>query len=127
MSIRNHILIAEDENHLAKLAIFKLEKEGFRVTWAHDGREAIDLLEREIPDIILLDVMMPRLDGYQTIEEIKKNEKFNRIPVVFLSAKGQQIDIAKGLAMGATDYIVKPFKPSDLVNRVRKILADYEI
>jgi two-component system alkaline phosphatase synthesis response regulator PhoP len=120
-----HILIAEDEHDIRELITFTLQYAGHQVTSATNGEEAYESAVRLLPDLILLDVRMPRMTGYEVCEKIKSNEETQLIPVVFLSAKGQEAEVKTGLMAGAVEYIVKPFAPEQLVERVRTILASY--
>lgn len=118
------ILAVDDEPHILKLVSFSLTSKGFDVIEATDGLSAIELAESEQPDLILLDVMMPALDGYEACRRIKDNPKTAHIPVVMLSAKSQKAEQAVGIDAGAIDYICKPFTPSDLVEQVKGFLGE---
>ena len=120
-----HILIAEDEHDIRELIAFTLQYAGHEVTTTTNGEEAYETSLRVLPDLILLDVRMPRMTGYEVCEKIKSNEKTQLIPVVFLSAKGQEAEVKAGLLAGAVEYIVKPFAPDQLAERVRVILANH--
>jgi len=120
-----HILIAEDEHDIRELITFTLQYAGHEVTSATNGEEAYESALRLLPDLILLDVRMPRMTGYEVCAKIKSNVETQLIPVVFLSAKGQEAEVKIGLMSGAVEYIVKPFAPDQLVERVRAILASY--
>jgi len=122
--MQHTIVLAEDEPQIARLTIFKLEKEGYKVIWEKDGGAALKSAETNKPDLILLDVMMPVMDGYQVLKKVKENEKLKHIPVIMLTAKGQERDVVKGIEMGAEDYIVKPFRPAELTARIKKILEE---
>ncbi len=118
------ILVADDEPHILRLISFTLSNHGWEIVTAGDGATAVELAETEQPDLILLDVMMPIMNGYEAAREICKNPKTAHIPVVMLSAKSQQGEIAEGLTCGASEYICKPFTPKDLVQRVSAILGE---
>lgn len=118
------ILIVEDEKDIRQLITFTLQYAGFTVVAGKDGQEAVDLVEKEMPELILMDVRMPRLDGYSACEVIKSNQKTAHIPIVFLSAKGQDGEIRKGFEVGASDYLLKPFTPTELIERVKSILEE---
>ena len=118
------ILIIEDEKDIRQLLIYTLQYAGFTVIAGRDGEDAVRLAEEEMPDVILMDVRMPRLDGYEACKLIKTNEKTAHIPVVFLSAKGQDTEIDKGFEVGASDYLLKPFTPTELIERVKLILKE---
>lgn len=115
------IVVAEDDRAIARLIKFKLERAGYHVDVAEDGGKAVEVINNNHPDLVLLDVMMPVLDGYQVLRKIKENPKLREIPVVMLTARGQEKDIVKGLEMGSLDYIVKPFRPAELLARVNRI------
>ena len=117
------ILIVDDEPNIVMSLEYTFKKKGFEVFIARDGSEALEILENNIPDIILLDVMMPKVDGYQTIKLIKENEKLKHIKVVFLSAKSKSSDIEKGLSLGADKYLLKPFSVKNLVSEVNELLG----
>lgn len=116
------ILLAEDEQHIAEMIIFKLTNGGHQVIRAHDGEETILLADREIPDLILLDVMMPALTGFEVLRRLKADPARRAIPVIMVTAKGQERDVVRGLQDGATDYIVKPFSLKELAARVELVL-----
>lgn len=116
------ILLAEDEDHIAEMVVFKLTNGGHQVLRAHDGEEAILLAGREAPDLILLDVMMPALTGFEVLQQLKADPARRAIPVIMLTAKGQERDVVRGLQDGATDYIVKPFSLKELAARVELVL-----
>jgi len=117
------ILIADDERDIRDLITFTLRFAGYEVTAASNGEEAYSLACEVLPDLILLDVRMPRMTGYEACEKIKADERTQHIPVVFLSAKGQESEVKTGLEAGAAEYIVKPFAPDELSERVGAILA----
>ena len=100
-----------------------LEVEGYETLLAHHGEEALQIAQAEKPDLIILDIMMPRLDGYQTCERLKASDETKQIPVVFLSAKAQASDIEKGKAYGVDDYLTKPFDPDTLVDTIERLLS----
>ena len=117
------ILIAEDERDIRELIAFSLQGlGGFNVVLASNGVEAVERAMAEIPDLILMDVRMPRMTGYDACKKLKENDSTKSIPVIFLSAKGQDQEIQQGLAAGAEEYILKPFAPDELVNQVRSVL-----
>jgi CheY-like chemotaxis protein len=119
------ILVAEDERDIRDLIGFTLRFAGFEVVAVSNGEEAVEAARIEIPDLILMDVRMPRMTGYEACEKIKLDPVTQNIPVVFLSAKGQESEIRTGLAAGATEYLLKPFAPDELTQRVRDLLAQY--
>ena len=116
------ILIAEDEKDIRDLVVFSLTYGGFEAISAANGIEAVAKAEAELPDLILMDVRMPKMSGYEACEKLKLNPTTRDIPIVFLSAKGQETEIKQGLSAGAEEYILKPFAPDELVRRVREIL-----
>ena len=119
------ILVAEDERDIRDLIVFTLQISGFNVIQAPNGEEAVKKASEVKPDLILLDVRMPKMTGYEACEMLKKQEDTKDIPIVFLSAKGQETEISTGLELGAEDYFLKPFTPDDLIQQVNKILAKY--
>lgn len=118
------ILIAEDERDIRDLITFTLRFAGHEVIATANGEEALQTALQEIPDMVILDVRMPRMSGYEACEQIKANESTQHIPVVFLSAKGQENEVQAGLKVGATEYILKPFSPDQLSERIRVILEE---
>lgn len=119
------ILIAEDEPDIRDLVAFTLRFAGYEVVSCANGEDAVELSNRELPDLILLDVRMPRLTGYDACKKIKENPQLKDIPVVFLSAKGQESEIRSGMEAGAEEYLLKPFAPDQLTDRVGSILAKF--
>jgi two-component system alkaline phosphatase synthesis response regulator PhoP len=119
------ILIAEDERDIRDLVAFTLRFAGFEVVAATNGEEAVEMAAKEVPDLILMDVRMPRLTGYDACRTIKSDPELRDIPVVFLSAKGQESEIHSGMDAGAEEYLLKPFAPDQLTERVRTILAKF--
>jgi CheY-like chemotaxis protein len=117
------ILIAEDEKDIRELISFTLKFAGHEVIATANGEEAYFTTLQQIPDLVLLDVRMPRMTGYEACERIKADPSTQDIPVVFLSAKGQESEIQAGLQAGATEYILKPFSPDQLTERLRLILT----
>ncbi|MGH2779389.1 MAG: response regulator transcription factor [Actinomycetota bacterium] len=119
----HRILICDDDPVILRLLQVNLELEGYEVQLAHNGEEAYEAASAEMPDLVILDIMMPRMDGYQTVEKLKSNEKTASIPVVFLSAKAQQSDVDKGLRYGVADYLTKPFDPGELLEVVQRLIG----
>jgi len=119
------ILIAEDERDIRDLVAFTLRFAGHEVFAASNGEEAVELAPKVNPDLILMDVRMPRMTGYEACKILKADPTLKDIPVVFLSAKGQENEIQQGLASGAEDYLLKPFAPDQLTSRVKVILAKF--
>ncbi len=119
------ILIAEDEPDIRELVAFMLRFAGYEVLAASNGEEAVEAATHNIPDLVLMDVRMPRMTGYDACRIMKANPDLRDIPVVFLSAKGQESEIQSGLEAGAEEYLLKPFSPDELTNRVRSILSKF--
>lgn len=119
------ILIAEDEPDIRELVAFMLRFAGYEVLAASNGEEAVQAATRDVPDLILMDVRMPRMTGYDACRIMKANPDLHDVPVVFLSAKGQESEIQTGLEAGAEEYLLKPFSPDELTNRVRTILSKF--
>ncbi|WP_276976719.1 response regulator [Flavobacterium filum] len=117
------ILLVDDEPNIIMSLEYTFKKQNFEVFIARDGQEALDILKTEQPNIIILDIMMPNVDGYATIESIKKNEKLTHCKVIFLSAKNKESDIEKGMQLGANAYMTKPFSIKKLVDQVNELLA----
>ena len=117
------VLICDDDPVILRLLEVNLQLEGYDVLLAHDGAEAVEIARTQSPDLVILDIMMPKLDGYQTCERLKAEDTTKDIPVIFLSAKAQQSDIDKGKGFGVTDYLTKPFDPNDLIEVVERTLA----
>jgi DNA-binding response OmpR family regulator len=116
------ILIAEDERDIRELVNFSLQFGGFTVVQAANGAEAVELAQKERPDLILMDVRMPKMTGYEACRQMKSMPELSDIPVVFLSAKGQESEIQTGLESGAEEYILKPFAPDELVKQVQAVI-----
>jgi DNA-binding response OmpR family regulator len=121
------ILIAEDERDIRELVEFTLTYSGYEVVAASNGAMAVELAPQVMPDLILMDVRMPKMTGYEACKALKQIESVANIPVVFLSAKGQEIEIEAGLGAGAYEYILKPFAPDQLTRRVAEILEQFGI
>ncbi len=117
------VLIVDDEPGVVKMVRYLLEKNSFVVVSANEGEEGVKLAAQEKPDLILMDIMMPVIDGNEATRRLKENEATRQIPIIMLSALGQEGDVAKSLELGAMDYIVKPFHPQELMDRVKKILG----
>ncbi len=120
------ILVAEDERDIRELIAFTLRFAGFEVELAVNGAEAVEKALALKPDLILMDVRMPRMTGYEACATLKRNPEVKEIPVVFLSAKGQDSEINTGLEVGAVEYILKPFAPDQLISQVKEILARHK-
>jgi DNA-binding response OmpR family regulator len=116
------ILIVDDEPNIVMSLEYTFKKNNFEVFIARDGQEALDILEKQFPDVIILDVMMPMVDGFATLEQIKKDERLRHCKVIFLSAKNKEKDIKKGLSLGANLYVTKPFSIKKLVEQVQELI-----
>ena len=116
------ILIVDDESHIVEAIRYNLEKAGFRVLTAADGQRALELAQRELPDLITLDVMLPEMDGWEVCRALRQETRTKRIPVLMLTVKKEETDKVVGLELGADDYLTKPFSPKELVARIRAIL-----
>jgi DNA-binding response OmpR family regulator len=117
------VLVADDDEDILTLVTFRLERAGYEVAAAHDGEEALRLAFEHVPALAVLDVMMPKLDGYEVTTRLRQNEATRRTPVILLTARVQEEDIARGFEAGADDYVKKPFSPQELGARVQAILG----
>lgn len=117
------ILIADDEPNIIISLEYLMKREGYDVVVARDGQEAIELALQHQPDLLLLDVMMPKKTGFEVCQELRADASFRDTPIVMLTAKGRDTDIAKGMALGATAYMTKPFSTRELVDKVREVLG----
>ena len=117
------ILIAEDERDIRDLIAFTLKFAGYDIVTANNGEEAVMLTKQELPDLVITDVRMPKMTGYEACKLIKADPVTQHIPVVFLSAKGQEAEVQTGLDSGADEYLLKPFAPDQLTRKVADILA----
>ncbi len=122
MAPRTRVLVIDDDPVILELLRINFEIEGFEVISACDGQEGLDRAAADHPDVILSDIMMPRLDGLQLLTRLKNDPATAKVPVVLLSAKAQQAEVDKGLALGADDYVTKPFDPLELLDRVNAAL-----
>jgi two-component system alkaline phosphatase synthesis response regulator PhoP len=116
------ILIVDDEPNIVMSLEYTFKKNNFEVFIARDGLEALEILKNQLPDVIILDVMMPMVDGYATLEQIKKDERLKHCKVIFLTAKNKEKDIEKGLSLGANLYVLKPFSVKKLVEQVQELI-----
>ena len=117
------VLVAEDEKDIRRLVVFTLERAGYEILEAGDGREALRLATENQPDLILLDVMMPFMNGYEVCRNLREIPEMKNVPIVLLSAKAQNYEIGEGLRAGATDYLVKPFIPRELAAKVKQMIG----
>ena len=120
---KGRILVVDDEIYIVHILDFSLGMEGYEVLTALDGEQALERLKADKPDLIVLDIMMPTLDGYEVCRTIKTNPETQHIPVILLSAKGRNVDQKMGFDVGADDYITKPFSPRKLVERINALLG----
>jgi DNA-binding response OmpR family regulator len=119
MNTSTRVLVVDDDANICELIRLYLEKEGFAVSMSHDGRKAVEMFKGEAPDIVILDIMLPGMDGWQVCREIRR---LSSIPIIMLSAKDETFNKVLGLELGADDYVVKPFSATELVARVRAVL-----
>ena len=117
------ILAVDDERHIVRLVQVNLERQGYEVITAFDGREALEKIESEKPDLVILDVMMPYMDGFEVLQAIRKNPDISTLPVIMLTAKAQDADVFRGWQQGVDTYLTKPFNPMELISFVRRILG----
>lgn len=119
-----HILVVEDDRFLANIYETKLKLEGFIVAVAGDGKQGLELARRLIPDIMLLDILLPKMSGFQVLSELKKDAKTKKIPVILLTNLSQKEDIDRGLHLGAADYLIKAhFLPSEVIEKIKEVLG----
>lgn len=123
MSARAHVMVVDDDINICELQRLYLEKENFKVTVSHNGRKAVEIFKATAPDIVILDIMLPGMDGWEVCREIRK---VSAIPIIMLSAKDETFNKVLGLELGADDYMVKPFEPKELIARIRAVLRRYE-
>ncbi|MDD4857342.1 MAG: response regulator [Candidatus Krumholzibacteria bacterium] len=116
------VLVVDDEDHIRRILKFQLEKHGYRVVLAENGEIALELVRREGPDLVILDLMMPKMDGFETCRRIRQNFQTAQIPIIMLTAKSELPDKIKGLQDGANDYLIKPYSNEELLLRVRNVL-----
>ena len=116
------VLVVDDEVNITQIMEFSIGAEGYQVVTAANGEEAINKARKEQPNLIILDIMMPKVDGYEVCRVLKRDPLTKRIPVILLTAKGREIDKRLGYQVGASDYVVKPFSPSQLIEKVNSYL-----
>ena len=119
---RKRILVVDDEIYIVHILEFSLMMEGYTVLTASNGEDALKVIDQDQPDLVVLDIMMPKLDGYEVCRRLREDERFQSLPVILLSAKGRPVDRETGLAAGADDYITKPFSPRKLLEKIRELL-----
>jgi len=120
----NKILVVDDEPNIVLSLEFLMKQAGFQVRTASDGEAALAAMATEAPDLVLLDVMMPRKNGYEVCQAIRANPDWKAVRIIMLTAKGREVEREKGMALGADDYITKPFATQEVVERVRELLAE---
>jgi two-component system alkaline phosphatase synthesis response regulator PhoP len=120
------VLIVEDEHDLIKLLKYNLEKEGFRVNYTTEGSLALAEIRRDEPDLVILDLMLPGVDGLEVCRQLRRHDKYASIPILMLTARGEEADRVVGLEIGADDYVTKPFSMRELIARVRALLRRHE-
>ena len=123
---KSKILVVDDNAYLVDILCFSLEMENYEVLKAYDGEEALKIISNNLPDLILADIMMPKMDGFELCKKTKENPKTKDIPFLFLTAKGKLDDQLKGFSLGGDDYIVKPFNLNDLLNKISKSIEQYK-
>ncbi|MDQ3812907.1 MAG: response regulator [Armatimonadota bacterium] len=116
------ILAVDDERHIVRLVQINLQKEGYQVATAANGREALEKVAQDKPDLVVMDVMMPEMDGFEALKRLKENPDTADIPVIMLTAKAQDADVFRGWQSGADLYLTKPFNPSELLTFVKRLL-----
>ena len=120
------ILACDDERHIVRLIQVNLERSGYQVVTAFDGAEALKKVEAERPDLIVLDVMMPKMDGFEVLKRLQANPETREIPVIMLTAKAQDVDIFRGWSSGVSAYLTKPFIPLELLTFVKRIFSGHD-
>ncbi len=119
---QGRVLVIEDEKNIAELVRYNLEREGFQVVVAQNGEEGLRLVEQHHPDLVLLDLLLPRLDGLEVCRRLRQNDATRLLPIIILTAKASEADKVSGLELGADDYVTKPFSPRELIARIRVAL-----
>lgn len=119
---RKHIVVVEDERDILEVLSYNLKREGFAVTSCLDGVEGLEVIQKHVPDLVLLDLMLPGMDGLDICRQLKANYRTQNVPVIMVTAKGEEVDVVLGLGIGADDYISKPFSPRELIARVKAML-----
>lgn len=124
MARKSTVLIAEDENTIAESLSFLMQKQGFEVGVAKDGDAAIAMAIRDVPDILLLDIMMPGCDGFEVVRTLRGDARTRGIPIIMLTARIREVDRRKGIELGVDDFVTKPFSTTDVVARVKALLTE---
>ena len=122
---RQRILIVEDDSNISQLIEYNMKKAGYKCTVAFTGEEGLKILDKEPIDLIILDIMLPKTDGFEVCKKIRKDEKLANVPIIILTAKGEEVERVVGFELGADDYIVKPFSTRELILRVKAVLRRY--
>lgn len=120
------ILAVDDEKHICRLVQVNLERQGYEVVTANDGKEALEKVQTERPDLVVLDVMMPYMDGFEVLQTLRRNPETRDIPVIMLTAKAQDADVFKGWQSGVDCYLTKPFNPMELIAFVKRIFSSLD-
>jgi DNA-binding response OmpR family regulator len=123
VSARPLVLVADDDPDILNLVTLRLERDGYEVLFARDGEDALEQAFERLPDLALIDVSMPRLDGYEVTERLREHESTRTIPIILLTARVQETDVARGMRAGADDYVTKPFSAQELRSRVQAALG----
>lgn len=124
MTVSVDIVVAEDEENIGFIVKSQLQHSGFTVAWEKDGEKALEAIQKGMPRVVVLDLMMPIMSGFDILKALKKNPETMDIPVIILSARTQMEDIKRAKLLGANDYLIKPFLPTELVNRVQQLLEN---
>ncbi|MBE9566470.1 MAG: response regulator [Proteobacteria bacterium] len=126
MEQSNKILAVDDERHIVRLIQVNLERAGYQVITAFDGPEALKKVESDKPDLVVLDVMMPKMDGFEVLKRLQANPETRDIPVIMLTAKAQDADVFRGWSSGVSAYLTKPFNPLELITFVKRIFSGHD-
>lgn len=119
---KKRIMLVDDEKNLVEAITYRLEANGYEVIPAYDGQEALDKAKKEKPDLIILDLMLPKMDGYKVCGMLKFNEKYKHIPIIMFTARAQETDMKMGVEVGADAYITKPFEPQVLLDKIKELI-----
>ncbi|MCD6103970.1 MAG: response regulator [Thermotogaceae bacterium] len=117
-----HILVVDDSEVLRRIVVFNLVKNGYTVSEASDGEEALQKLKESTPDLVILDIMMPKMNGFEVLKVMKQDENLSKVPVIVLTAKGGENDLQEGLKLGADIFLTKPFSPGRLIEEVQRVI-----
>ncbi|MFA0732276.1 MAG: hypothetical protein LKKZDAJK_000929 [Candidatus Fervidibacter sp.] len=123
---KKRVLVVDDERHIVRLVQVNLERQGYEVLTAYDGVECLEKAKAEKPDLIVLDVMMPRMDGFEALQRLKSDPETSQIPVIMLTARAQDRDVLQGYQYGADLYLTKPFSPLELISLVKRVFESQE-